>query len=91
MIRKVGIIAAALSLALSGASVMAKVSDAEAGKLGKELTPLGGEVAANADGSIPAWTGGITSAPAGYSVGDHHPDPFPDDKVLFAPNLGPNT
>ncbi len=83
MIRKVGIIAAALSLALSGASAMAKVSEADANKLGNELTPLGAEKAGNADGSIPAWTGGITSAPAGYTVGDHHPDPYPEDKVLF--------
>lgn len=27
------------------------------------LTPMGGERAGNADGSIPAWTGGMTSAP----------------------------
>ena len=45
MIRKVGIIAAALSLALSGASAMAKVSEADANKLGNELTPLGAEKA----------------------------------------------
>jgi len=49
----------------------------------KELTPLGGEQAANADGSIPAWNGGITSAPADYTPGDFHPNPFPDDKPLF--------
>ena len=30
------------------------------------LTPFGAERAGNADGTIPAWTGGITSAPAGY-------------------------
>ena len=83
MIRKVGIIAAALSLALSGASAMAKVSEADANKLGNDLTPLGAVKAGNADGSIPAWTGGITTAPSGYTVGDHHPDPYPDDKVLF--------
>ena len=65
MIRKVGIIAAALSLALSGASAMAKVSEADANKLGNDLTPLGAVKAGNADGSIPAWTGGITTAPSG--------------------------
>ncbi|WP_425542539.1 DUF1329 domain-containing protein [Aliiglaciecola litoralis] len=61
----------------------AKVSDAEAAKLGNELTPLGGEKAGNADGSIPAWDGGITAPPAGYKAGNFHPNPFPDDKVLF--------
>ena len=83
MIRKLGIVAAALSLALSGTNALAKVSEAEANKLGNELTPLGAEKAGNADGSIPAWTGGITSVPAGYTVGDHHQDPYPEDKVLF--------
>ncbi|MCW8108451.1 DUF1329 domain-containing protein [Alteromonas ponticola] len=82
MIKKVGLIAAALSFAI-GSSALAKVSDSEAKKLGDTLTPLGAEKAANADGSIPAWNGGITKAPAGYSVGDHHPDPFADDKVKF--------
>lgn len=83
MMRKIGIIAAAVSLSLAAGSALAKVSEDEAKKLGDSLTPLGGEVAANADGSIPAWNGGITKAPEGYSVGDHHIDPFADDKVEF--------
>lgn len=81
--KKLALVATALSLAVSATFVQAKVSDAEAAKLGKDLTPLGGEMAANADGSIPAWTGGITTPPAGYQPGDHHPNPFPDDKPLF--------
>ncbi|PTX91213.1 DUF1329 domain-containing protein [Opitutus sp. ER46] len=60
----------------------AALDEAALAKLGKELTPLGGERAANADGSIPEWTGGV-KAPAGYKVGDHHPDPFADDKPLY--------
>ena len=44
---------------------------------------MGSIRAGNSDGTIPAWTGGITSPPAGYQVGDHHPDPYADDKVLF--------
>ncbi len=63
--------------------VHAAVSDSEAAKLGQSLTPLGAEKAGNADGSIPAWTGGITAPPAGYKVGDHHPDPFAADQPLF--------
>ncbi|MEQ3653017.1 MAG: DUF1329 domain-containing protein, partial [Glaciecola sp.] len=82
MIKKLGLIAAGLSIALAG-QTFAKVSEAEAAKLGNELTPLGGEKAGNADGSIPAWTGGITELPAGYKPGDFHIDPFADDKVLF--------
>ncbi|MEG3768563.1 DUF1329 domain-containing protein [Alteromonas sp. 14N.309.X.WAT.G.H12] len=83
MLRKASLIAAAVALTFSASAVWAKVSQQEADTLGKTLTPLGGEVAGNADGSIPAYTGGITTPPENYSPGDHHPDPFPEDKVLF--------
>jgi hypothetical protein len=83
MFKKLVLISSVISLALSSSLVSAKVSEAEANKLGNELTPLGGLKAANADGSIPAWNGGITTPPAGYKPGDFHPDPFKDDKVLF--------
>lgn len=43
-------------LALSGA-VHAGVSAAEADRLGKDLTPVGAEMGASADGLIPAWKG----------------------------------
>src|SRR5580658_706243 len=63
------------------------VSPQDAARLGAELTPLGGEKAANADGSIPAWNGGIKSIAdagvSGYHPGDHHPDPYASDKPLF--------
>ncbi len=63
------------------------VSPQEAARLGQDLTPLGGEKAGNADGSIPAWTGGLKSpADAGfpnYRNGDHYPDPYANDKPLF--------
>jgi hypothetical protein len=88
MMKKIGIIAATISLGLVNTLAMAKVSEADAAKLGAELTPLGGEVAANADGSIPAWTGGITTPPAGYKVGDFHPDPYPGEQTLFVINAG---
>lgn len=64
-------------------SVRAAVSEAEAARLGKDLTPIGAEAAGNADGSIPAWNGGILTPPAGYKPGDHHPDPFAADKPLY--------
>ena len=37
-------------------------------KLGQSLTQLGAEKAANADGSIPEYTGGNTTLPAGFSA-----------------------
>jgi hypothetical protein len=78
-----GILSAAVMVALSAPSALAKVSEAEAAKLGTELTPMGAVKAANADGSIPAWDGGIKSAVAGYEKGMHHPDPFSQDKIEF--------
>ena len=70
-----------------GAPAMAAVSAADAAKLGAELTPLGAEKAGNADGSIPAWDGGLTSASqagfANFRPGQHHPDPYANDKPLY--------
>ncbi|MBB1267937.1 DUF1329 domain-containing protein [Shewanella sp. SR44-3] len=81
--KKMTILSAAVVMALGAPVAMAKVSEAEAAKLGAELTPQGAVKAGNADGSIPAWDGGITKPVAGYSKGMHHPDPFPADKILF--------
>ncbi len=54
-----------------------------ASELGKELTPFGAQAAGNAAGTIPAWTGGISSPPAGFKPGGHYPDPFADDKPIM--------
>ncbi len=51
--------------------------------LGGDLTPLGGERAGNAEGTIPEWAGGITQPPVGYVAGEHHRDPFAADSSLF--------
>lgn len=81
--KKITLLSSALTIALASVGANAGVSKAEAAKLGNELTPLGAEMKGNADGSIPAWTGGITTPPAAYKQGMHHPDPFPNDKVLY--------
>jgi len=73
----------AISIALASMAATAAVSPEKVAKLGSELTPVGAERAGNSDGSIPAWDNGITAAPAGYTEGDHHIDPFASDKVLF--------
>lgn len=80
--KKVTLLSLAMSLAFSG-SLLAKVDAAQAEKLTNDLTAMGAVKAGNADGSIPEWTGGITTPPAGYTVGDHHPDPFSGDKVKY--------
>ncbi len=81
--KKITLLSLAVSCALATTGAMAKISADEAAKLGTSLTPMGAEKSANADGSIPEWTGGITSAPAGYTPGQHHIDPFAGDKVEF--------
>lgn len=61
----------------------AAVSAAEAAKLNTELTPLGGERAGNADGSIPAWTGGFKTIPSDGKPG-RRSDPFANEKPIFS-------
>lgn len=51
------------------------------------LTPIGAERGGNADGSIPAWTGGL-SAPAGTTKGQRLKDAFAADKPLFTITAG---
>jgi hypothetical protein len=70
-------------LALGCSVAVAGLSPEQVARLGNDLTPLGGEKTGNADGTIPAWEGGITSPPAGYEPGKHHVDPFPDDQIQF--------
>jgi hypothetical protein len=64
-------------------AAQAQLSSEEIARLGADLTPLGAEKAGNPDGTIPAWDGGITTPPAGYEPGMHHPDPFASDAVQF--------
>lgn len=64
----------------------AGISNDQIDRLGKDLTPLGAERAGNAEGTIPAWTGGITTPPSGYVRGEHHRDPYADDEPLFIIN-----
>ena len=52
-------------------------------RLGKDLTPVGAERAGNADGTIPAWEGGLTKPPPGWTREQGYVDPFAGDKVLF--------
>lgn len=81
--KKATLVSMAVTVALASSTATAKISEQDAAKLEKELTPFGAVRAANKDGSIPAWTGGIKSVPAGYKVGDHHIDPFADDKAMY--------
>lgn len=74
---------AILLLALAALPVQAKVNPQQAARLGQDLTPLGGERAGNAAGTIPAWDGGLAKPIPGYQPRMHHPDPYAGDAVLF--------
>ena len=50
------------------------------------LTPWGASRAGNADGSIPAWTGGYTTLPAGFQPGDTIGELFPDEQPILTIN-----
>jgi hypothetical protein len=71
----------ALALAFT-MSAQAAVSEQDAARLGKDLTPIGAEKAASKDGVVPAWDGGMTKVPAGWKPG--RLDPFKDDKPLYS-------
>ena len=76
-----------LALSMTVSSAMAKVTEAEAAKLGKELTCVGAEAGANADGSIPAFSGKWLGKPPHVeftlNAGQHPVDVYPEDKPLF--------
>ncbi|MEC7547208.1 MAG: DUF1329 domain-containing protein [Pseudomonadota bacterium] len=72
-------------------SAFAAVSVSKAEQLKTILTPMGGERAGNGR-DIPPWRGGLSMPPEEYTEpGQHHPDPYPQDKPLFtvtAENMG---
>ena len=76
----------AMGLAV-GASAWAKVPAADADKLGKELTCVGAEKAANKDGSIPEFSGKWLGTPPGVSynlhVGQHPVDVYANEKPVL--------
>lgn len=78
------VLAAALLAAVGGAQ--AAVSAEEAAALKSTLTPLGAEKAGNKDGTIPAWSGGLTTPTPGFVPGGRRPDPFAADKPLLSIN-----
>ena len=65
----------------------ASVSSQEAAQLGTNLTLVGAEKAGNTDGSIPPYSGGLTTAPASFKAGDSmRPDPYANEKPLLVIN-----
>ena len=72
-------------LASQATTLQAAVTADEAKKLGTSLSLVGAERAGNADGSIPAYSGGLATAPAGYDKARGvRPDPFANEKPQFS-------
>ncbi|MFO7963665.1 MAG: DUF1329 domain-containing protein [Desulfobacterales bacterium] len=93
--KKISILLLVIGFLWAALPLQAKVSVEEAERLKKDLTPTGAERAGNADGTIPAWEGGLTAIPDNVQYdpasGGTFPDPFADDEILFtitAENMG---
>ena len=72
-------------MAAGSLPAFAAITPEEAKQLGTTLTAVGAEKAGNKDGSIPAYTGGVTQAPAGFKAGDGiRPNPFAGEKPLYS-------
>lgn len=75
---------AAVGLMIAGGMAQAALAPEEAARLGTELTPLGGEPKGNAEGTIPPWSGGLSTPPVGYKAGSGvYVDPFVDEVPLY--------
>jgi hypothetical protein len=73
-----------IAAAAAALTAQAGVSADEAARLKTALTPLGGEKAGNAAGTIPAWTGGYAAPIPGDKAGGKRGDPFKAEKPLYS-------
>lgn len=73
----------ALAFALFTINTQAAVSETMAAELGRSLTPTGAERAGNADGSIPAWQGGLATNAGSVDAFGRMSDPFAAETPLF--------
>lgn len=92
MIKKTMLVAGAAAwMTLTAGGALADATTEQVESLGgPDVTPYGAIRAGNEDGSIPEWTGGLTSPEeAGFpdfKPGGHHPDPYAGDQILFTIN-----
>jgi hypothetical protein len=88
--RKFGLLAASsaatLATGLGFPSRARAVTQAQADMLKTTLTPFGSEKAGNAAGTIPAWTGGSTQVPSGWTSPALMPDLFAADQPILTIN-----
>ncbi|MNH69752.1 hypothetical protein D3C81_70470 [compost metagenome] len=70
-------------ISVASAPALAALDSKDIARLGTDLTPVGAEMAGNASGTIPAWTGGLTTAPAGSNPVQDYLDPYANEKPLY--------
>lgn len=70
-----------IGLASCCLSAIGAVDENKAAELGTQLTPMGAERAASADGRIPEWRGGLAQQAVDREQG--YVDPYADEQVLF--------
>ncbi|MFC6671403.1 DUF1329 domain-containing protein [Marinobacterium aestuariivivens] len=73
------LLTAAALAAVFSPPLQAAVPEQDAARLGQDLTPVGAEKAGNAEGTIPAWDGGLAAVD-----GDRYANPYADEKPLFS-------
>ena len=87
--RSVRSLAFALAFVLVAGAASASVTAEEAARLGHDLTPVGAERAGNPEGTVPPYTGGLTSGPSADAVRKGvRADPFAAEKPLFSIDAG---
>src|SRR6185503_20580129 len=74
----------AAALACIAGSTLAGLPQADVERLGKDLTPVGAEKEGNKAGTIPAWGGGLTKAPAGFDSKNGYADPLPAEAPQYS-------
>jgi hypothetical protein len=80
--RAVSLAALGLGLALARPGVGAgQLTSEQVARLSADLTPVGAERAASADGKVPAWDGGLAATPVDPKTG--YVDPYADDAALY--------
>ncbi|MCQ4288795.1 DUF1329 domain-containing protein [Pseudomonas stutzeri] len=72
-----------LALGLLAACTLAHAKENDPARLDSVLTPVGAERAGNADGSIPAWDGGMKPGVAAISANGDYSDPFAAEQPLY--------
>ncbi|MDG9926990.1 MULTISPECIES: DUF1329 domain-containing protein [unclassified Pseudomonas] len=72
-----------LLLSLWATASLGAVDARQAAALGQALTPVGAEKAGNAEGSIPAWNGGLAKDAGSVDGSGFMTDPYAGDRPLF--------